>query len=38
MHAYTLYAVARPFGCNVIIASFNKEDGFKLNMIEPSGT
>jgi len=37
VHAYTLYSAYRPFGCSVLIGSFDKADGAELFMIEPSG-
>lgn len=36
MHAYTLYSAIRPYGCSVVIGSF-EDDGPVLFMIEPSG-
>ena len=37
MHAYTLYSFVRPFGCSVLIASYDKTDGAELYSIEPAG-
>jgi len=37
MHAYTLYSFVRPFGCSVLVASYDKTDGAELYSIEPSG-
>lgn len=37
IHAYTLYSAVRPFGISVILASYNKQDGAELFMIDPSG-
>lgn len=36
MQAYTLYSHVRPFGCSVILASYDKT-GPQLHMIDPSG-
>lgn len=36
MHAYTLYSFIRPFGCSVILSSYD-EDGAHMYSIEPSG-
>jgi 20S proteasome subunit alpha 7 len=36
MHAYTLYSVYRPFGCSVMLGSY-EADGPHLYMVEPSG-
>lgn len=36
MHAYTLYSAVRPFGCSVILASY-EADGPQMYMIDPSG-
>lgn len=38
MHAYTLYSAVRPFGVSVILASYSKENGSEMYMIEPSGS
>eukprot|EP00058_Branchiostoma_floridae_P024691 XP_002610181.1 hypothetical protein BRAFLDRAFT_264234 [Branchiostoma floridae] len=37
MHAYTLYSHVRPFGCSVMLGSYNKDDGPQLYMMDPSG-
>jgi len=37
MHAYTLYSFVRPFGCSVILSSFDPDDGPHMFTIEPSG-
>lgn len=36
-HAYTLYSFVRPFGCSVLLSSYDDE-GSHLYMIDPSGT
>lgn len=37
MHAYTLYSAVRPFGCGVLLGSYDV-DGPQLYCIDPSGT
>jgi len=37
VHAYTLYSAYRPFGCSVLLSSYEKFNGAELYMIEPSG-
>ena len=37
LNAYTLYNSVRPFGSSEIIASYNKDDGYNMYMLEPSG-
>lgn len=37
MQMYTLYGMVRPFGCSLLVGSWNADDGAKLYMIEPSG-
>jgi len=37
MHAYTLYSFVRPFGCSVMLSSYDPTDGPQMFMIEPSG-
>ena len=37
IHNYTQRGALRHFGSSVIIASYDQEDGYKLNMCEPSG-
>lgn len=37
MHAYTLYSAVRPYGCSVILASWDETDGPEMYMIDPSG-
>lgn len=37
MHAYTLYSFVRPFGCSVMLSSYDQTDGPQMFMIEPSG-
>lgn len=37
MHAYTLYSAVRPYGCSVILGSWDKDDGPEMYMIDPSG-
>ena len=37
LNAYTLYNAVRPFGSAEIIASYSKDEGFGLYMLEPSG-
>jgi 20S proteasome subunit alpha 7 len=36
-HAYTLYSAVRPFGVSVVLASWTKENGPEMYMIDPSG-
>jgi 20S proteasome subunit alpha 7 len=36
MHAYTLYSAVRPFGCSIMLGSF-EADGPVLYMVDPSG-
>ena len=36
VHAYTLYGSVRPFGCSILLASYDK-DGHHLHCLEPSG-
>lgn len=36
MHAYTLYSAVRPFGCSIILGSY-EADGPVMYMIDPSG-
>jgi 20S proteasome subunit alpha 7 len=36
MHAYTLYSFVRPFGCSVMLCSYD-DDGPQMYTIEPSG-
>jgi 20S proteasome subunit alpha 7 len=36
-HAYTLYSAVRPFGVSVVLASWSKENGPEMYMIDPSG-
>lgn len=36
MHAYTLYSAVRPFGCSVILASY-QDDEPNMFLIDPSG-
>lgn len=36
MHAYTLYSFVRPFGCSVVLSSYD-DDGPHMYSIEPSG-
>lgn len=36
-HAYTLYSFVRPFGCSVLLSSYDDE-GPHLYTIDPSGT
>ncbi|XP_023015995.1 proteasome alpha7 subunit [Leptinotarsa decemlineata] len=36
MHAYTLYSAVRPYGCSVILASYD-EDEPQMYLIDPSG-
>ncbi len=36
MHAYTLYGFVRPFGCFILLASY-ESDGPQLYGVEPSG-
>lgn len=36
MHAYTLYSAVRPFGCSVILGSYDLS-GPVMYMIDPSG-
>merc|ERR1711920_286016 len=38
MHMYTMYASVRPFGCSLLIASYDKAEGPTLFSIEPCGT
>jgi len=37
MHAYTLYSFVRPYGCSVVLSSYDKNDGPQMFSIEPSG-
>ncbi len=37
MHAYTLYSAVRPFGTNIMLGTYNKDDGARLYSMEPSG-
>lgn len=37
VHAFTLYSAYRPFGCSVLLSSYDKIDGPEMYMIEPSG-
>uniref|UniRef100_A0A1B6D194 Proteasome subunit alpha type n=2 Tax=Clastoptera arizonana TaxID=38151 RepID=A0A1B6D194_9HEMI len=37
MHAYTLYSAVRPFGCSVIIGTYDESTGPSMYMIDPSG-
>jgi len=37
MHAHTLYSAVRPFGCGVIIGTYDKQSGPAMFMIDPSG-
>ncbi len=37
MHAYTLYSAVRPFGTNVMLGTYNKDEGARLYSVEPSG-
>lgn len=37
VHAYTLYSHVRPFGCSIMLGSYNEHEGAQLFMIEPSG-
>jgi len=37
LHAYTLYSALRPFGCSVMLGSWDPIDGPQLYCIEPSG-
>jgi len=36
MHAYTLYSAVRPYGCSVLLGSY-EADGPQMYMIDPSG-
>lgn len=38
VHSYTIRSWLRPYGCSTIIASHDKDKGYELYMIEPSGT
>lgn len=37
IHAYTLYSAVRPFGCGVLLASWDETDGPQMYTIDPSG-
>lgn len=37
IHAHTLYSAIRPFGCAVIIGSYDSNDGPQMYMIDPAG-
>ncbi len=37
LNAHTLYNAVRPFGSAEIIASYSKDEGYGLYMLEPSG-
>lgn len=36
MHAYTLYSAVRPYGCSVILASYEQNEQ-EMYLIDPSG-
>lgn len=37
VHSYTLYWHSRPYGCSVLLASFDNENGPQLHSMDPSG-
>jgi len=37
LHAYTMYSALRPFGCSLLLASFDQIDGPQLYCLDPSG-
>jgi 20S proteasome subunit alpha 7 len=37
MHAYTLYSAVRPFGCSLVLGTWDKVGGPAMFMIDPSG-
>lgn len=37
MHAHTLYSSLRPFGCSILLSSWEEHVGPELFMVEPSG-
>ncbi|XP_054169067.1 proteasome subunit alpha type-3-like [Oppia nitens] len=37
LHAYTLYSALRPFGCSVLMSSYDAIDGPQLYCLDPSG-
>lgn len=37
IHAHTLFSAIRPFGCAVIIGSYDFNDGPQMYMIDPAG-
>jgi len=37
MHTYTLYSAVRPFGCGVILGSYDASSGPQMYMVDPSG-
>jgi len=37
MHAYTLYSAVRPYGCSIIMGSYDHKDGPNMFMADPSG-
>lgn len=37
VHAYTLYWYVRPFGCSVLLASYDEQNGPELRQVDPSG-
>jgi len=37
MHAYTLYSSVRPYGCGVILGTWEQKAGPEMYMIDPSG-
>jgi len=37
VHAYTLHSYVRPFGCGLILGSWDKDNGPQMHMIDPSG-
>jgi 20S proteasome subunit alpha 7 len=38
VHLYTLYWHLRPFGCQVLLATYDEEKGPTLYMVDPSGS
>lgn len=37
MHAYTLYSAVRPYGCSVVMGTWNDYEGPQMYMLDPSG-
>jgi len=37
LHAYSLYSFVRPFGCSLMLGTWNKTSGPQVYMVDPSG-